>query len=174
MRWISERLTSASRSRSEAPATCCAASRVNPPKKTDSPARIPRSRSDSSRHEWSNTARMLRCRSGTPRCSVSKKSRLLPISATISAGESISTHAAARRIPRGIPCTCRQISVTFSRSSAVHVAPGWARAARCKKSWTALCWRASAEAPRPGRPSPARGGGVLPARSGRRGTSPGP
>jgi len=47
-----------------------------------------RSRSESRFHEWSKAARILRCRSGTSRRSISRKSRLRLISTAISAGVS--------------------------------------------------------------------------------------
>jgi len=134
---MSDLLTSDINTDKETSVTFCAASRVKPPRKTDSFWNADRSLSLSLCQVDSNMDRMLRWRSGTSFASVVKNSRLRPISSAISTGDNSAIQAAASSIPNGIPSVRLQISTTVPTLPSSKENPGRTRAALSTKSCTA-------------------------------------
>src|SRR5439155_3527602 len=98
--------------KTEAPATCSAASSSQPPWKTESLRKTCCSASGSKFHEWLNTARRLPCCADASREADLRKSRLSLIDLAILAVGKWRTHAAANTIPNGKPSTSLQMSST--------------------------------------------------------------
>ncbi len=146
---MSEWSTSFVRSGSDAPATSIAAARVNPPVKIPRRMNTSRSCSPSSAPDWSNTASMLRCRSGRSRMFVVSKSNRRFSSSAISFSRSDRVHAAAISIASGIPSTASQIAPTAAISKVATSRP-LILAARSRNNSSA------AFLPRPPSPSPWR------------------